>query len=108
MSHPYDEECCCVECCHVREKTKVAMTLDEHLKSSEPGSPLARLEYLLGELGKLFPNAHSPASSSPPEPKYLNAIRILIAKIARLKRGEFICQKCGLRKDDVHPTQSSF
>jgi hypothetical protein len=39
-----------------------------------PGSPHARLTYLIGELRKRFPAAHNVFGSDPCEPKYLAAI----------------------------------
>lgn len=79
MSHPYDEECCCVECCYVRAEDR-RRTLVEASTPQEH----TRWDNLKDEIASLH------------------------AEIEHLKRGEFICQKCGLRKDDVHPTQSSF
>jgi hypothetical protein len=43
-----------------------------------PGTPIARLTYLLDELAKRFPGAVNPCLSDPPEPKYLAAIDRLI------------------------------
>jgi hypothetical protein len=45
-----------------------------------PGTPLARLSYLLDELAKRFPGVHCPIMSDPAEPKYLAAIDRLIEK----------------------------
>jgi hypothetical protein len=45
-----------------------------------PGTPSARLQYLLEELDILFPDEVSKFSSEPPEPKYLGAIRKLLGK----------------------------
>ncbi|MFA7290922.1 MAG: hypothetical protein WC023_01615 [Rhodocyclaceae bacterium] len=33
----------------------------------------------------------------------MRQISALCDEIERLRRGEFICQKCGLRKNDEHP-----
>lgn len=30
------------------------------------------------------------------------AARVVLAALERLEKGEFICRKCGLRKDDEH------
>lgn len=39
-----------------------------------------------------------------PDPKELGrVIDATIAEVERLRKGEFICQRCGLRKDDEHP-----
>jgi hypothetical protein len=38
------------------------------------GTPMARLQWILDELAKLFPDAHSMLASDPPEPKYIAAI----------------------------------
>lgn len=44
-----------------------------------PGTPSARLTYLLGELRNRFPGAHGIYDSSSPEPKYLAAIEAALA-----------------------------
>lgn len=55
-----------------------------------PGTPIARLTYLLAELDKRFPGVVNPVMSDPPEPKYLAAIDYLIrnqnttSKISRM------------------------
>lgn len=33
---------------------------------------------------------------------------LLAEEVRRLRRGEFICQKCGLRKDSEHSTNHDF
>jgi hypothetical protein len=48
------------------------------------GTPSARLHYLFDELDQRFPNAVSPVSSEPPEPKYLAAIDKLMKTVDML------------------------
>lgn len=55
---------------------------DDNADEGTPGTPLARLSYLLDELEKRFPGVVNPVMSDPPEPKLLAA---LDAKIASLK-----------------------
>lgn len=58
------------------------------MDDDQPGSPLARLSYLLDELDKRFPGVVNPVLSDPPEPKYLAAIDRLIEKCKPYKSQE--------------------
>jgi hypothetical protein len=57
----------------------------EDLRYEGPGSVNHRLDYLLTELENLFPDAHNPIMSDPPEPKYINAIKELLRKVENEK-----------------------
>ena len=48
--------------------------------STGPGSPSYRLQILIEELAKRFPEAYDATSSRAPEPKFLKAIDELIKK----------------------------
>lgn len=50
-----------------------------------PGSPATRLDYILGELIKRFPEAHEAYSSAPPEPPLLAAIDETLREAKRYK-----------------------
>lgn len=47
---------------------------------NQAGTPSARLNGLLAELAKRFPEAHEPFRSDPPELRYLAAIDVLLEK----------------------------
>jgi hypothetical protein len=55
------------------------------LNDNGPGTPIARLSYLLDELRRRFPDTISVYSSEPPEPKYLEAIDKLLALLSQVK-----------------------
>ena len=58
----------------------------EKLRSKGPGTPHARLSWLLKELQRIFPDCCSEFSSEAPEPKYIAAIERLRAELANRDR----------------------
>lgn len=59
-----------------------------------PGTPHARLSYLLNELCALFPGVVDPLSSQAPEPMLLDAIKGVQSKLDTVLAGNEWCDEC--------------
>ena len=73
---------------HERISELIRQRDEAQIRHKGPGTPAARLDYVLDQLRERFPNAHPPYSSAPPEPLLLAAIDKAIAD-AQFYKGEY-------------------
>lgn len=74
--------------------------LHAELRDEGPGTPVARLTYLLDELEKRFPGVVNPVLSDPPEPKLLAALDAQVEEFRALIR-ELIFKPPNRSKSEV-------
>lgn len=72
------------------------------LDADGPGTPIARLTYMLDEMERRFPGVVNPVASDPPEPKLLAAVDAALAKLAEVTRERDDWQReCDARGRDM-------